>query len=63
MKAAEFEYARPGTVEEACRLLDGAAGVAPQRKTHLGQAFLRGKCRRHGAGTEIAHRDPAGRLA
>jgi len=26
MKAAEFEYARPGTVEEACRLLDGAAG-------------------------------------
>ncbi|HLI23260.1 MAG TPA: FAD binding domain-containing protein, partial [Stellaceae bacterium] len=26
MKAAEFDYARPGTVEEVCRLLDGAAG-------------------------------------
>jgi carbon-monoxide dehydrogenase medium subunit len=26
MKAAEFDYARPATVEEACRLLDGAAG-------------------------------------
>jgi CO/xanthine dehydrogenase FAD-binding subunit len=26
MKAAEFDYARPGSVEEACRLLDGAAG-------------------------------------
>ena len=26
MKAAEFDYARPGTVEEVCRLLDSAAG-------------------------------------
>jgi CO/xanthine dehydrogenase FAD-binding subunit len=26
MKAAEFDYARAGTVEEVCRLLDGAAG-------------------------------------
>ena len=26
MKAAEFDYARPGTVEEVCRLLDGASG-------------------------------------
>ncbi|HEY1502903.1 MAG TPA: FAD binding domain-containing protein [Stellaceae bacterium] len=26
MKAAEFDYARPETVEEVCRLLDGAAG-------------------------------------
>ncbi len=26
MKAAEFDYARPGTVEEICRLLDSAAG-------------------------------------
>lgn len=26
MKAAEFDYARPATVEEVCRLLDGAAG-------------------------------------
>jgi carbon-monoxide dehydrogenase medium subunit len=26
MKAAEFDYARPATVEEACRLLDSAAG-------------------------------------
>jgi len=26
MKAAEFDYARPETVDEACRLLDGAAG-------------------------------------
>jgi CO/xanthine dehydrogenase FAD-binding subunit len=26
VKAAEFDYARPATVEEVCRLLDGAAG-------------------------------------
>jgi len=26
MKAAEFDYARPETVEEVCRLLDGATG-------------------------------------
>jgi len=26
MKAAEFDYARPATVEEVCRLLDSAAG-------------------------------------
>ena len=26
MKAAEFDYARAGTVEEVCRLLDGAHG-------------------------------------
>jgi len=26
MKAAEFDYARPGTVEEVCRLLDSAHG-------------------------------------
>jgi len=26
MKAAAFDYARPSTVEEVCRLLDGAAG-------------------------------------
>ena len=26
MKAAEFDYACPGTVEEVCRLLDGASG-------------------------------------
>src|SRR5690349_8103147 len=26
MKAAEFDYARPETVEEVCRLLDRAAG-------------------------------------
>ena len=26
MKAAEFDYARPGSVDEVCRLLDGAAG-------------------------------------
>ena len=26
MKAAEFDYARPDSIEEVCRLLDGAAG-------------------------------------